>query len=285
MQESLKAIKNRIRGIQSIEKVTSAMQMVSATKLSRLGNILALSRPYFQRSQELLNNVSCGRDLSVYPFFANRPVKEKIALCVVTSDNGLCGSYNANLIRLAREFIGRYEKGKIKLIIIGKKGYNYFKNFYKDDILHTYLGLNGNYSQKASDAIAERLNGIFLSGQADEVHIAYTQFKNALVNRPVVTKFLNLAQEGREKIDYIFEPGLERVLEELIPKYLLAKMRFILLESFTCEHSSRLASMKMATENARDLLHQLVLLRNKVRQANITREIIEIISGVEALKG
>lgn len=285
MAESLKIIKNRIRSIQNIEKVTAAMQMISATKLNRLGNILSLTRPYFQRSESFLNNLTKGRNLAFNPFFEERSVKEKIALCVVTSDNGLCGTYNNNIIRLAEEFIAEHGKDKIRLIIIGKKGYNYFKRSYSDNILHIYLGLHGKFSEKASEEISGNLTELFLSKKADEVYIAYTHFKNALVNKPVITRFLSIEQASAEKTDYIFEPDIETILEKLIPRHLSMKMRFILLDAFTCEHSARLMAMKMATENARDLLHQLTLLRNKVRQANITREIIEIISGVEALKG
>lgn len=284
MAESLKIIKNRIRSIQNIEKVTSAMQMISAAKLNRVGNALSLTRPYFQSIESFLNNVSRSKDAGLNPFFAKRS-KEKIVLCVITSDNGLCGAYNNNVINLFEGFVTNYGKDKIKLVVIGKKGYSYFKKFYKDNILHTYLGLNGKFSQGASDEIASRLTGIFLSKEADEIYIIYTHFKNAMVNKPTIAKFLGIEKARGEEVDYIFEPDKVKVLEELIPRYLEMKMKFVLLEAFTCEHSSRLMSMKMASENARDLLHELTLLRNKVRQANITREIIEIISSAEALKG
>ena len=285
MAESLKIIKNRIRSIQNIEKVTSAMQMISATKLNRMGNALSLTRPYFQRLESLLSNATKGRDAVASPFFQARPVKEKITLCVITSDSGLCGVYNSTIIRLAEGFISHYGKNRVKLVIVGKKGYNYFKKFYKDNITHIYLGLNGKFSQEVSDEIAQRLTNAFLSREADEVHIAYTHFKNALVNKPLIAQFLGIEQGSGEAIEYIFDPDIVKVLEELVPKYLAMKMKFILLEAFTCEHSSRLMSMKMATENARELLRELTLLRNKVRQANITRDIIEIISSAEALKG
>lgn len=284
MAQSLKQIKNRIRSIENTRKVTSAMQMISATKLSRIDYLLSQARPFAGKLDALLAGLSRGRDVSFNPFLKGRSGSGSIALCVVTSDNGLCGVYNANVLRLAQEFISRYEKGRVKLVIIGKKGYNYFKN-YKGGILHTYLGLNGRYSDKVCQAINKALCDLFLSHQADEVYIAYTYFKNALTNRPQIEKFLNIEVASGEKTDYILEPGISRILEELVPEYLALKMRLILLEAFTSEHASRLVAMKTATENAVELLHQLVMLRNKVRQANITREIIEIISSVEALKG
>ncbi len=285
MIESLKIIKNRIRSIQNIEKVTSAMQMISATKLNRMGNVLSLTRPYSQKLESLLNNLSRAKASVLGAFFEARPVRENITLCVVTSDNGLCGAYNNNIIHLAERFISDHKKYRVSLVMIGKKGYNYFKKFYKDNILHTYLGLNGKFSQEVSDEITKRLINNFLSKEADEVYIAYTHFKNALVNKPMISRFLNIEQATGEEIDYLFEPDRSKVLEEIVPEYLAMKIKFILLEAFTCEHSSRLMSMRMANENAKDLLHELILLRNKVRQANITRDIIEIISSAEALKG
>ncbi|HAH19790.1 MAG: ATP synthase F1 subunit gamma [Omnitrophica WOR_2 bacterium GWF2_43_52] len=284
MSQSLKQIKNRIRSIENTRKVTSAMQMISATKLSRIDSYLSQSRPYAQRLTILLDKLLQGRTASGNPFLRKDEAKGKILLCVVTSDNGLCGVYNNNVIRLAEEFISRYERNKVKLVVIGKKGYAYFRN-YKEAVLHTYVGLNGKYSDKVSREICKALCQAFLTAEADEVYIAYTRFKNALTNKAVVEKFLNIDCKEAQEIGYILEPNEARILEELIPEYLSAKTRLMLLESFTSEHASRLMAMRTATENAKELLTGLILLRNKVRQANITREIIEIVSAAEALKG
>lgn len=284
MSQSLKQIKNRIRSIENTRKVTSAMQMISATKLSRVDSYLLQSRPYAQRLSALLDKLLQGRPASLNPFLKKKAATGPIVVCVVTSDSGLCGVYNNNVIRLAEAFIGRYERNKVKLVVIGKKGYAYFRN-YKESILHTYVGLNGKYSDKVSREICKALCQVFLTGEADEVYIAYTRFKNALTNKAVVEKFLNIDSKDAQEIDYILEPNEARILEELIPEYLSAKTKLMLLESFTSEHASRLMAMKTATENAKELLNGLILLRNKVRQANITREIIEIVSAAEALKG
>lgn len=284
MSQSLKQIKNRIRSIENTRKVTSAMQMISATKLSRMDGYLSQNRPYALRLSALLDKLLQGRPGFLNPFLNKRATKGQILLCVVTSDNGLCGVYNNNIIRLAEEFISRYERSKVKLVIIGKKGYAYFRN-YKEAILHTYMGLNGKYSDKVSQEICKALCQVFLTGDVDEVYIAYTRFKNALTNKAVVEKFLNIDSKDAQEIDYILEPNEARILEELIPEYLLARARLMLLEAFTSEHACRLMAMKTATENAKELLDNLVLLRNKVRQASITREIIEIVSAAEALKG
>ncbi|MEK6567726.1 MAG: ATP synthase F1 subunit gamma [Candidatus Omnitrophota bacterium] len=285
MLQSLKAIKNRIRSIENTRKVTSAMQMISATKLSRLDSRLVQNRPFARGIESILSNLLLGRQESLNPFLEPRPSGERIVLCLITADNGLCGVYNNNVIRQAEDFISHYGWDKVKLVIVGKKGWSYFKN-YRESILHSYLGLSGRYSDKVCEELLNNLTNLFLSKQADEIYFVYTRFKNALTNQVVVEKFLNIdIKPGEAKNEYIVEPNISRVMEELIPEYLAARVRLALLEAFTSEHASRLVAMRTATENAKDLLNSLVLLRNKVRQASITREIIEIVSAAEALKG
>ena len=285
MLQSLKAIKNRIRSIENTRKVTSAMQMISATKLSRLDSRLVQNRPFSRGIESILSNLLLGRSMSLNPFLEPRLSGERIVLCLITADNGLCGVYNNNVISQAEDFISRRGRDKVKLVIVGKKGWSYFKN-YRENILHSYLGLSGRYSDKVSNELLNNLTNLFLSKQADEVYFVYTRFKNALTNQVVVEKFLNIdIKPGEAKNEYIVEPNVSRVMEELIPEYLAARVRLMLLEAFTSEHASRLVAMRTATENAKDLLNSLVLLRNKVRQASITREIIEIVSAAEALKG
>ena len=285
MLQSLKAIKNRIRSIENTRKVTSAMQMISATKLSRLDSRLIQNRPFAREIESILGNLLLSRPMSLNPFLEPRLSGERIVLCLITADNGLCGVYNNNVISQAEDFINRRGRDKIKLVIVGKKGWSYFKN-YRENILHSYLGLSGRYSDKVSNELLNNLTNLFLSKQADEVYFVYTRFKNALTNQVVVEKFLNIdIKPGEAKNEYIVEPNVSRVMEELIPEYLAARVRLALLEAFTSEHASRLVAMRTATENAKDLLNSLVLLRNKVRQASITREIIEIVSAAEALKG
>ncbi len=285
MLQSLKAIKNRIRSIENTRKVTSAMQMISATKLSRLDSRLVQNRPFAREIESILSNLLQGRTMNLNPFLEPRLSGERIVLCLITADNGLCGVYNNNVISQAEDFISRRGRDKVKLVIVGKKGWSYFKN-YRESILHSYLGLSGRYSDKVSNELLNNLTNLFLSKQADEVYFVYTRFKNALTNQVVIEKFLNIdIKPGEVKNEYIVEPNISRVMEELIPEYLSARIRLMLLEAFTSEHASRLVAMRTATENAKDLLNSLVLLRNKVRQASITREIIEIVSAAEALKG
>ena len=284
MIQSLKTIKNRIRSIENTEKVTAAMELISVAKLNRIEKPLLLLRPYVAGLEQLMHNLISVRDFSGQPFLEAKTDADRIALCVITSDSGLCGAYNNNIIRLAEGFIRGQDKRKISLFCVGKKGFNYFKR-QGFTILDAYQGINGRYSEKLCLEINDKLKEIFISGKVSQVRIAYTHFKTALVHQPRVEKFLNIDRQAQAKKDYILEPDANAILAELIPKYLYMKLKLIILESFTAEHSARTVAMKTATDNARDLLQGLVLLRNKVRQANITQEIMEIISSSEALKG
>jgi F-type H+-transporting ATPase subunit gamma len=284
MIRSLKQIKNRIRSIENTKKVTGAMEMISVAKLNRIENVLHQIRPYFSRLESILHNFINSTGPYSSPFLAERAHKNKIGLCIITSDSGLCGAYNNDIISLAEEFIKNRGKDKIKLITIGKRGLNYFKK-QEMDILNSYIGLNGKYSDKIAGGIAIALIDVFLSGEVDEVYIAYSHYKTAMVRTPVIKKILNVEVNSRRKIEYILEPDKEKILEDLLFKYIFMQIRVSILEAFTSEHAARIVAMKTATDNAKELLDSLVLLRNKVRQANITQDIMEIISSSEALKG
>ncbi len=284
MIQSLKTIKNRIRSTENTKKVTAAMEMVSVAKLNRIEKNLLSLRPYVMSLSSLMHNLINSCDNPTHSFLVTRAPLNKICLCVITSDSGLCGAYNNNIIRVAEQFINSQGKEKVDLVCIGRKGFNYFKRN-KFNILNTYIGMNGRFSEKAASGITDNLVDIFVSGKATYVYIAYTHFKTALVNEPKVEKILNIESEAKTKTEYILEPDMEAILNEIIPKYISMKLKLIILEAFTAEHSARTLAMKTATDNATDLLQSLVLLRNKVRQANITQEIMEIISSSEALKG
>ncbi|MDD5731166.1 MAG: ATP synthase F1 subunit gamma, partial [Candidatus Omnitrophica bacterium] len=279
MSQSLRQIKNRIRSIENTEKVTSAMQMVSSSKLNRMDNILASVRPYFEKLVSLMDNVLAGVEEFKSPYIQVREKKSgKICLCVIASDGGLCGVYNNNIIHAAEEFIKKHGEDKVSLVLVGKKGFNYFKRHPGLEVINTYIGLNGRYSETVAKEILKLLTETYLSGKVDEVYICYAHFINALTHKALVEKFLNLDPEKGKAHDYIFDPDRDGILEKLIPMYVGGKFRLSLLEAFTSEHAARTVAMKMATENARDMLQSLTLLRNKVRQAKITEEMLEIIS-------
>ncbi|MDD2927863.1 MAG: ATP synthase F1 subunit gamma [Candidatus Omnitrophica bacterium] len=284
MIQSLKTIKNRIRSIENTKKVTAAMELISVAKLNRIEKGLLNFRPYVTGLGNIMHNLISSSPQTRHIFLEERSGLDKICLCVITSDSGLCGVYNNNIIRLAEEFIRQQGKEKIILVCLGRKGFNYFRR-QGLQVANAYLGVNGRYSEKLCLELNNRLKDIFISKAAPKVYIAYTHFKTALVHKPSVEKFLNLERLTQNQKDYITEPGVDTILNELIPKYIYMKLKLAILESFTAEHSARIIAMKSATDNAKDLLEKLTLLRNKTRQANITQEIMEIISSTEALKG
>jgi len=283
MPQNLRQIKNRIRVIDNAHKVTSAMEMISVTKLNRTEKLLRGFKPYFLKLDMLFNRIISDQKKLSSPFFLDNDSCD-ICLCLITSDSGLCGVHNAEILRFAEEFIRSRGAERVKVVAIGRRGLNHCKK-YGYQVLSSYTGLNGRYSDDLNDKIVSDLMGIFLNGKAGEVVIAYTNFKTALIRRPTLVKFLKLETAKTGEIKYLTEPEPEEVVKGLVPKYLFAKMRLILLEAFTAEHSSRTIAMKMATDNAEELSTKLLLLRNKVRQANITQDMLEIISSAEELKG
>ena len=285
MAQNLRQIKNRIRSIENTKKVTAAMEMISVAKLNRIDDRLFTARPYFAKLQALLNNLLAEtKDIS-HPLLKERQAKERTTLCIITSDSGLCGLYNNNVIRISENFMRNFDRKKLDLVLVGRRGLNYFRK-YGFNILKSYVGFNGNFSVNNADEVAGFLKARFINGQADEVFVAYTYFENALTHKPRVQKMLNIFPSLEVRpVNYIVEPGINEILEELMPEYVSMMMRLMLLEAFTSEHAARTVSMKMATENAKELLQGLVLQRNKLRQANITQDIMEIISSAEALKG
>jgi len=285
MIQSLRSIKLRMKSVDNTKKITRAMEMVSASKLNRIKNILYTSRPYFSKVEVLMHNVLKSTDIALnHPLLKKRPEVKSIALFVVTSDAGLCGTYNLNMIRLTEEFAVKKGKDKVEIIAIGREAFNHFKKEgYR--ITDGYEDLHSRYSVSVASEIAESLKGMFLDGKADEVYAAYTRFDSTLHHKPVIEKLLNIESSETGGVEYIAEPDMRSVLDELLSWYIHEKIRLIMLNSFTSEHSARMIAMKMATDNAKDLMDSLTLSRNKARQAMITKEVIEIASSAEALKG
>ena len=269
--------------------------MVSAAKLRRAQDAILLMRPYAVKLQEMLQNIvsSTEGDFEM-ALAAERPV-EKVLIVVITSDRGLCGAYNSNLIKLAKQLIRekyaeQYAKGRVEIMPIGKKGYEHFaKNGYKinDQYWHLFADLNFDHVKQAA-AIA--LNG-FIKGDYDAVELVYSQFKNAATQVFTTEQFLPIAKvaqkEGQQKIkaDYIFEPEKEALIAELMPKILNTQFFKAILDGHASEHGARMTAMDKATENAAEMLRSLKLSYNRARQAAITTELTEIVSGAAALAG
>ncbi len=280
----IKQIKNRIRSVENTKKVTAAMQMISVAKLNRLEYALFALRPYALKLGDLMYNLAGLSEGPLSGYFKKESGSSDIALCLITSDSGLCGAYNQNIIRIVEGFLKENSSRKVKLILVGQKGLNYFRPR-GTVILNSYLGLNAKFRQGACDKITAELSHLFLSGNVNSVYLAYTYFENSITQKAVIEQFLGIKPKKTKPTAYITEPDLKSILSDLVVRYLSVKMRLVFLEAFASEHAARTISMKTATDNAKEILEALVLLRNKVRQAGITQDILEITSSVEALKG
>lgn len=300
MPGQLKEVRNRIRSVQSIQQITKAMKMVSAAKLRRAQDAIMQMRPYAVKLQEMLQNIVSNSDGSIdMSLAAERPV-EKVLLIVITSDRGLCGAYNMNLIKLAQQTIRkRYaeqqQKGNVTIMPVGKKGYDYFTrhNFKVDD---TYRNLFSDLSfddvRRASSEVMQK----FIDKTYDVVEIIYSQFKNAVVQEFQVERFLpipritpekNTNEKSNDKLraDFIFEPSQEALITELMPKILNTQFFKAMLDANASEHGARMTSMDKASDNAEELLRNYRISYNRARQAAITTELTEIVSGAAALEG
>jgi len=295
MSGQLKEVRNRIKSVQSSQQITKAMKMVSAAKLRRAQDAILLMRPYALKLQEMLQNIVSNTEGNIeMALAAERPV-EKVLIVVITSDRGLCGAYNSNLIKLAKQLIRekyaeQYAKGQVEIMPIGKKGYEHFaKNGYKlnDQYWHLFADLNFEHVKQAA---AVALNG-FINGDYDAVEIVYSHFRNAATQVYTTEPFLPIAKvenaDGQQQIraDYIFEPEKEALIAELMPKILNTQFFKAVLDAHASEHGARMTAMDKASENANELLRNLKLSYNRARQAAITTELTEIVSGAAALEG
>lgn len=284
MIQSLRDIKLRMKSIENTQKIMRAMQMVSATKLNRVKNAYHSLQGYFLKLESAMNNILSGIEVPPHPLLEKRENVKKIVLCVMTSDTGLCGIYNHSIIRFCESFMNSYDADRVILITIGKEGFQYFKK-HGFAVAEAYLGLNGKYSAKVSQEIVGKLTSMFLNKEADEVYVAYTHFIGTLKHRPMIEKFLNIEQNKQKGRSYLIEPDINVLLNELLSHYISEKLHLIFLDAFLAEHAARMIAMKTATDNAKDLIESLTLLRNQVRQADITKEMLEIALSAETLRG
>ena len=285
---NLKDIRLRINSIKSTQQTTKAMKMVSAAKLRKAQDAIIRLRPYANKMKELLHNLLLGQQEIDSPFVKTREIK-KVVLVVVTSNKGLCGAFNSAIYKLVQSTIQQkyselHKQGNVQLLCVGKKGYEYFKKS------HSLIGENHDLFTKISFVqtadLAEMLMQGFKEGKWDKVEVVYNEFKNVATQIRKVETFLPLEVPKNEKVnpvDYIFEPNKEEILSELIPKILKIQFYRCILESNASEHGARMVAMDTATENASQLISQLRLVYNKERQAAITKEILEIVGGAEAL--
>jgi len=294
---SLKDLRNRISSVKSTKKITSAMKMVAAAKLKRAQANAEQSRPYANKIEEIVNNLSKGIKQVSFKYSNNLidSKKKNILLIVCSADRGLCGGFNSSIVKFTKSYVSEIQgaDNKVKFIFIGKKGYNALRKLYGSAVVEQYTDFaNPNIDFKFSKQIRDKVLDMFDKNEIDECQIIYTKFKSAISQ--TVNNFKLLPVDGNNidsKIEngndknslYEYEPSEEVVLNDLIPKNIAIQIHAGLLENLASEQGSRMTAMDNATRNADDMIDNLTLFYNRSRQALITKELIEIISGAEAI--
>ena len=279
----------RIRSVTNISQVTRAMEMVSAVKMRKAQQRVTASRPYSDQLRQIMSDLATQQpdpeQLAEFPLLQKRPVRT-VELIVVTPDRGLTGALNTNILRRASRFILDEAGAPVRIIAVGKKARDYFVRT-QQEVVAEFIGIGENISLDAVRPIADIAIDDFATAKVDAVHVVYSRFVNTLVQRPEVMQILPVepppAHEGYS--DYIFEPTPEAVLNDLLPRYVEVQLYQAILEGLASEHSARMVAMRSASDNAKDIVRDLVLDRNKARQAQITREVSEIAAGANAMAG
>ena len=286
---TLKAIRKRISSIRNTQQITKAMKMVSAAKLRRAQEAAVQARPYAEKMTELLKNVSARVSSDAHVLLQPREEK-KIQLVLFTSDRGLCGGYNANLIRAAEAFLRRNAAEKeIEITLVGRKGADYYRRR-RAAIVDRYIGILATPAEELAAEIAQKLIARFVAGETDAVYILYSHFRSALSQVPTLEKLLPVAlteaagSEAQQQTEYLYEPGVQELLASLLPRITDVAVQRALLEATASEHGARMTAMDSATTNASKMMGSLTLQMNRARQASITRELMEIVGTAEALK-
>ena len=293
MSGQLKEVRNRIKSVTSTQQITKAMKMVSAAKLRRAQDAITQMRPYSQKLQEMLSNIVSSLSSDANLPLATERTAERVLLIPITSDRGLAGAYNANVVKLTRELIkekyaAQMAKGNVTVMPLGKKGYEAFQrhNFKSVD---KYWSIFSNLSFDTVREAAQYAQQAFLNGEYDRVELIYSQFRNAATQMFVSEPFLPIPRvaktEGAIESDFIYEPNRETLLLELMPKILNTQVYKAVLDASASEHGARMSAMDKASENAAELLRNLKISYNRARQAAITTELTEIVSGAAALQG
>jgi len=292
---NLKAIRVRIGSVKSTRQITSAMKMVSAAKLRKAQDKIVRLRPYVNKLKEILAGLTQSlAELEVENVYGRISHPEKILFVVITSNRGLCGAFNANIIKEARKIVAekymdQFNKGNVAFLTIGRKGWDYMRK-QKLNMLPERNALLYDLTFDNVSVVAGEIMNSFVKGEYDRVEIIYNHFKNAAVQIITDEQFLPLESipPGKTKstpVDYIYEPSEEEIVRELIPKSLKIQFYRAVLDSFVAEHGARMTAMHKATDNATQMIKDLTLQYNKARQAAITNQILEVVNGAEALKG
>jgi len=287
---SLRDIRKRIQSVKSTQKITKAMKMVSAAKLRRAQDAILTARAYAEKLYEVIASLSARVETKTHPLLQDREEKKKLLLVVFTSDRGLCGAFNSNLLKQVEAYIRentvKYPDG-IELFVVGRKGVEYLKKR-KYNVTESWIGIYQKEQYETARIIGEKVIEKFVNGECDEVVIVYNRFRSAISQVPTFLKLLPVdpieIPENVPKTEYIYEPDKETLINELMPRNVYTQLHRGVLESIASELGARMTAMDNATNNARDMIDKLTLLFNKTRQASITKELMEIIGGAEAIK-
>ena len=297
MSGQLKAVRERIKSVKSTQQITKAMKMVAASKLRKAQQSILQLRPYADRLQKILINILSNLDEGEETVFKKERGDNNIVLVVITSNKGLCGAFNSNIIKeavakLRNDYSDQYEAGTVSIMPIGKKAFEFFKkNYPKANIIDEHIYLVNDLTYENVEAAASVLIDGFRGGDYDKVFVCYGRFKNAALQFSETVQFLPVKKleykgKGRKmKADYIFEPSKLDLLHELVPNILKTSFKKFVLDTHASEHGARMTAMDNATENAQELLNELKINYNKARQEAITKELSEIVGGAAALGG
>jgi F-type H+-transporting ATPase subunit gamma len=274
-------IRRRIRSVRNTEQITKAMKMVSAAKLRRAQEAMFAARPYAHRMEEVLKSLAARTDPESHPLLRARR-GDKTLLLVVTADKGLCGGFNANIVRAALRFLENRPKDSTRLMLIGRKGRDALRR-QPYEVQSERVGVFQRLRYESAKDVAHEAMASFIDGSCDEVHLLYNEFKSIIQQRIVVKRLLPIPRlkvaSDQMLADYLFEPDPATIFGRLLPRYVEVQVWHAFLESAAAEHGARMAAMDAATNNASEMIDRLTLHMNKVRQAAITKEIIEVVSG------
>ena len=287
---TLRDIRNKIAAVKKTQQITKAMNMVAAAKLRGAQQRMEGFRPYARAFSMMFGNMAGRVEPEIHPFFQQAPEVTKVGLVLMTADRGLCGSFNVNLINQAVKFIRAKEAEglEVSLICVGRKGRDFFRRR-KREMVAQFVDVWNKFDFSIAVAVAREIMSAFLSGAVQEVHLIYSTFVNMAVQRPRLVQLLPIqpgeAAEEAVSVEYLFEPPMEQFLEYLLPKYINVQVYHGFLENSASEHAARMTAMDNAQSNCNEMITQLTLVMNKARQTAITRELMDIVGGAEALKG
>lgn len=281
---TLRDIRRKIQSVSNIQKITQAMELVAASRLRKAQAKVESSRPYASKLKEILDRLILASEELQHPLISTRPVK-KTGLVIIAGDRGLCGGYNQSLFNQAEKFLQKYDTDQVELIPVGRKAVDYFSS--KPWMISSQLqDWGGKITYRQIEEFTRNLMNLYLQGSLDEIWLIYTHFVNTAAREIREVKFLNIDTtiSTPTKQVYLFEPDVETILDELLPRYCITTIQSALNDAYASELAARISSMRAATKNAEEMIEKLTLVRNKVRQSGITRELIEITASAENLR-